>query len=229
MENDLTKIYGNPHVGQPPFWDKNELFRSEKFETLDMDEFLASTGVDESDVAFLQKLENSDLGSEIAQHQQQSNSQQPQQNLNMNSQQQQLQAPNRIQSVQTPRSAININNSQIQQQQQQQPSLNQNIVPSQTFQLRSVSSVASTSSASPKNSACNSPNKYASSNASNDFDYNDLDSIDSMDLETYNPKMRKFGEDELKPTPMLKKSKKVNVLIDFNFLFTSTEVAYRIF
>jgi hypothetical protein len=68
-----SKIYGNAFLGQT-LWDKNELFQGEKlgvkFEYLDLDEFLNESGLQESDVEFLdhlQKFENNTSNNNIAQ------------------------------------------------------------------------------------------------------------------------------------------------------------------
>jgi hypothetical protein len=194
-ENDITKIYGNAHVGgQVGMWDKTEIFQGEKFglkfEQLEIEEFLNENGLNETDVEFLQKLESSDIVNVITQQNNNNNNNSVQQTFNTNNNQPQQQQ---------------FQTSQIQQQN------SQNVVPKQqqqqtTFQL---------------SSACSSPKQYSSSNSSlgdnsqHPFDYsidNDL-SIDSIDFENFNTKTRKFSEEELKPQPILKKSKKVHFTV----------------
>ncbi len=194
-ESDITKIYGNAHVGgQVGMWDKTELFQGEKFgmkfEHLEIEEFLNESGLNETDVEFLQKLEQDSAGLVTAITQQQTSNNSGQQNFNIN---------------------LNSNNN-LQQQQQQSFQANQIKQPTQTFQLMPVAE----SNGSPKHysSTHSSASSSSSDISQSGFDYsmdNDL-SIDSMDFEGFNPKTRKFNEDELKPQPILKKSKKVNSL-----------------
>lgn len=226
-DNDSSKIYGNAFLG-PNLWDKNDLFQSDigvKFEYLEIDEFLTESGLNETDVELLdqlQKLENtnpavinSNLNNTNVVVQTQNNTLMIQTpiNNNNNSNASNLPPISSLNSNPTfPRPSPNLN--EISSQQSIVQPNNQRMNSQQQSQQSNYQQYKIQKENSNANSECNSPKHHSlsgSSSSSSRSSYNDFNeqSVDSMsDFENFNPKARKFSPEELKPQPILKKSKK---------------------
>jgi hypothetical protein len=227
-QDNTVKIYGNAFLGQS-LWEKTDLFQSEKlgtkFEFLEMDEFLNESGLDETDVQVLdqlQKLESVNSNNNNSNNNNNNNIN----SINLeNIAQQQQNNPLILQQQ--------ILSKQPVPQQQQQQNLNSiitnsstNFVPTQytSYKLSETLSLAP----SPSASTCESPKQnqigaYAGSSSSSSSslsssssrrsisldNYNDVSNESFSDFDSFNPKTRKFTDEELKPQPILKKSKKV--------------------
>lgn len=95
----------------------------------------------------------------------------------------------------------------VQQQQQQQQIMPQVQQQAQQFQFKPQKEESKQSFSS---------GSSTSSRSSYDYDYQNEVSVDGSfsDYENFNPRVRKFTEDELKPQPILKKSKKIIIPCD---------------
>jgi hepatic leukemia factor len=229
--DNSSKIYGNALLG-PNLWDKNDLFQGEKlgvkFEYLDIDEFLNENGLNEADVEFLDQLQNN--GSNPNKPNQTVDvslanaSSLPSQNTNAQQggaiQTSISPAASSLSSVSSPSSSITSSSSPNRapinfHDALSSPNVNlSSQAPISSNQIPRVNTLASQKSvdyrAKEKLIHENIGSISSEGDSMNYWNANNNDlSLDSMsDYDDYSDMTRKLSDDDLRPQPLLKKSKK---------------------